>query len=140
MIDVFMHTNSIPPPAPPPSNVILISKGVAGGFLAPHEAVLLEAVSLGRAVRFLSVLDGVMLFLSCPYFPLLLLYSWVSGELSLLVVRTAEIGVRMPPWWVFSDGEYRRYCHLVDALFLSSSGVCVCVCVWRRGFLPAKGV
>eukprot|EP00903_Cladosiphon_okamuranus_P015644 g14446.t1 len=60
--------------------------GVAGGFIAPHEARLLDALSLGKTVRLLAILDGVILLLNCAYFPVMMLLlvwgpvsGWVAG-------------------------------------------------------------
>lgn len=64
-------------------------EGVAGGFIAPHEARLLDAFSLGKTVRLLAILDGVILVINCAYFPLnLLLLLWVSQSLG----RTIFVG------------------------------------------------
>ncbi|CAN0004392.1 unnamed protein product [Scytosiphon promiscuus] len=56
--------------------------GVAGGFVSPHEAKLLEAFSLGKTIRLLALVDGLLLLANCAYYPgLLLLLFWgpISG-------------------------------------------------------------
>lgn len=53
--------------------------GVTGNFIAPHEVRLMEAFSLGRTIRILAVLDGLILLLNCASFYILyVLVIWVS--------------------------------------------------------------
>lgn len=54
--------------------------GVTGNFIAPHEVRLMEAFTMGRTIRILAVLDGILLLLQCAWFPILfLLLLWVRG-------------------------------------------------------------
>lgn len=56
-----------------------ISAGVTGNFIAPHEVRLMEAFALGRMIRILAILDGIILLLNCAYFTVLFLMLWVGG-------------------------------------------------------------
>lgn len=69
------------------------NKGVAGGFITPHEARLMEAFTLGRTIKLLAILDGVILVLDCVYWPaLLLLLFWVSFFLGSCRWRGGSMG------------------------------------------------
>eukprot|EP00752_Nemacystus_decipiens_P013381 g11847.t1 len=76
---------------PQPTPFDPASLGVAGGFIAPHEARLLDAFALGKTVRLLAILDGLILVLSCAYFPSVLLLVWgpVSGWMAGTTFSTA---------------------------------------------------
>jgi len=56
--------------------------GVSGNFTAPHDVRLMEAFTMGRTIRILAVLDGILLLLQCTWFPILFLpLLWVRGTM-----------------------------------------------------------
>lgn len=61
---------------PTPATFDPAQLGVPGNFIAPHEARLMEVFSLGRTIRFLAILDGIILLFNCAYFPVLYLLLW----------------------------------------------------------------
>ncbi|CAM9993976.1 unnamed protein product [Ascophyllum nodosum] len=88
----------------PPSNAFdPADLGVSGNFMAPHEVRLMQAFAMGRTVRILAILDGILLLLQCAWYPILfLLLAWapLAGWMA---------GTRFSTAWTYA---YAAYCVL----------------------------